>query len=178
MAHSIELLFDDATEMAVRRDWTALADAGLPSQGYHRSPTNRPHVTLAVSRRIDAAVDAELLEPVRLLPLDCRIGAVMVFGHATVSLVRLIVPSAELLEMHAHIATISASHQTPGPYPHSQPGQWTPHVTLCRRLSARDLPTALKAIGGDDVVGTFAHLRRWDGDARADTIIGGRGALG
>ena len=172
MAHSIELLFDEATEAAVRRDWTALVEAGLPSQGQHRSPTNRPHVTMAVSRRIDPAVDTQLSEVVGGLPLDCRIGAVMVFGHATVSLVRLIVPSAELLELHGRIAALSASRQTPGPYPHSQPGQWTPHVTLCRRLSARDLPAALEAIGADDVVGTFAHLRRWDGDARVDTIIG------
>ena len=178
MAHSIELLFDEATETVVRRDWTALADAGLPSQGHHRSPTNRPHVTMAVSRRIDPAVDAQLLEPARLLPLDCRIGAVMVFGHATVSLVRLIVPSAALLELHGHVSAISAPHQTPGPYPHSQPGQWTPHVTLCRRLPARDLPAALKALGADDLVGTFAQLRRWDGDARVDTVIGGRGVLG
>jgi hypothetical protein len=88
MAHSIELLFDDATEAAVRRDWTALAQAGLPSQGQHRSPTNRPH------------------------------------------------------------------------------------VTLCRRLSSRDLAAALEVIGADDLDGTFARLRRWDGDARVDTLIG------
>jgi 2'-5' RNA ligase len=172
MAHSIELLFDEATEMAVRRDWTALAQAGLPSQGQHRSATNRPHVTMAVSRHIDPAVDVHLSESVRLLPLDCRIGAVMVFGHTTVSLVRLIVPSTDLLELHGRIASLSASFQTPGPYPHSQPGQWTPHVTLCRRLSARDLPAALETIRADDVVGTFAGLRRWDGDARVDTLIG------
>lgn len=172
MAHSIELLFDEATETAVRRDWDALAEAGLPSQGHHRSPTNRPHVTIAVSRRIDPAVDAHLSELVGRLPLDCRIGAVMVFGHTTVSLVRLIVPSADLLELHGRIAATSASHQAPGPYPHSQPGQWTPHVTLCRRLAARDLPAALDVIGADDLVGTFAQLRRWDGDARVDTLIG------
>lgn len=172
MAHSIELLFDEATEAAVRRDWTALAQAGLPSQGRHRSPTNRPHVTLAVSNHIDPAVDAQLTEPAHLLPLSCRIGAVMVFGRTTLTLVRLIVPSAALLDLHGRVAAASAPHQTPGPFAHSEPGQWTPHVTLCRRLSARDLPAALEVMGADDLDGTFAALRRWDGDARVDTVIG------
>lgn len=172
MAHSIELLFDDTTEAAVRRDWTALTEAGLPSQGHHRSLTNRPHVTLAVSNRIETAVDAELAEPARRLPLDCRIGAVMVFGHTTLVLVRLIVPSAALLDLHDRVTAVCAPHQTPDPFPHSQPGQWTPHVTLCRRLPSRDLPAALEVIGADDIDGTFAGLRRWDGDARVDTLIG------
>lgn len=172
MAHSIELLFDDATEAAIRRDWTALAQAGLPSQGQHRSPTNRPHVTLTVSDHIDPLVDTELAEPAQLLPLNCRIGAVMVFGRATVTLVRLIVPSVALLDLHDRVAAVSAARQTPGPFAHSQPGQWTPHVTLCRRLSPRDLAAALEVIGADDLDGTFAGLRRWDGDARVDTLIG------
>lgn len=172
MAHSIELLFDEATEAAVRRDWTALAQAGLPSQGRHPSPTNRPHVTLAVSNHIDPAVDAELTELAHRLPLSCRIGAAMVFGRTALTLVRLIVPSAALLDLHAGVAVISAPHQTPGPFAHSQPSHWTPHVTLCRRLPARDLPAALEVIGADDLDGTFAALRRWDGDARVDTPIG------
>jgi 2'-5' RNA ligase len=172
MAHSIELLFDDATEAAVRRDWTALAQAGLPSQGHHHSPTNRPHVTLAVSTHIDPVVDAPLSESARRLPLDCRIGAVMVFGHTMLVLVRLIVPSAALLGLHERVAADCAPHQTPGPFPHSQPGQWTPHVTLCRRLPPCDLAAALEVIGADDIDGTFAQLRRWDGDARVDTLIG------
>ena len=53
MAHSVELLFDQSTDAAIRRQWAALADAGLPSQANHPSPTNRPHVTLTVAQRID-----------------------------------------------------------------------------------------------------------------------------
>ena len=172
MAHSIELLFDEATEAAVRRDWTALAQAGLPSQDHHRSPTNRAHVTLAVSNRIDPAVDALLAEPAARLPLPCRIGAAMVFGRTTLTLVRLIVPSAALLELHGQVTAVSAPHQTPGPFGHSLPGQWTPHVTLARRLSPRDLAAALDVITADDLDGAFDRLRRWDGDARVDTLIG------
>ncbi len=171
-AHSIELLFDGVTEAAIRQDWTALADAGLPSQAHHRSPTNRPHVTVAVSDHIDAAVDDSLRRPAALLPLPCRIGAPMVFGHRSLTLVRLVVPSVALLRFHESVSALCAPHSSPGPFPHSLPGQWTPHVTLCRRLAPSDLPEALATIGAEDVTGAFGRLRRWDGDARVDTPIG------
>jgi 2'-5' RNA ligase len=172
VAHSIELIFDDATDAALRRDWTALAEAGLPSQARHRSPTNRPHVTLAVSERISAAVDEELTEAARSLPMPCRIGAVVVFGRRSLTVVRLVIPSESLLRLHRDVHERSVGHQDPGPFPHALPGQWTPHVTVCRRLPPGDLPAALEVLGADDVAGTFAALRRWDGDARIDTVIG------
>lgn len=116
MAHSIELIFDEATDDALRRDWTALAEAGLPSQARHRSPTNRPHVTLAVSERISASVDGELAEAARSLPMPCRIGAVMVFGRRSLTVVRLVIPSEPCCGC---IGTCERSigHQDPGPFP-------------------------------------------------------------
>jgi hypothetical protein len=171
MAHSVELLFDQGTEAAIRREWNALADAGLPSQARHPSPTNRPHVTLTVAQRIDPAVDAALWEPARQLPLDCLIGAPMVFGRAALTLVRLIVPAAGLLRLHESVDSICAPYLSSGPFPHVRPGRWTPHVTLARRLAPADLAAALDAIDADGDVGTFAGLRRWDGDARVDTLI-------
>jgi 2'-5' RNA ligase superfamily len=172
MVHSVELLVDPDTDAAIRRDWAALAEAGLPSQARHRSPTNRPHTTLAVSDRIDQAVDTDLAAVAGLLPLGCRIGAPMLFGRRTLTLVRLVVPSAELLRVHEAVDAICAPRMTPGPLPHSHPGQWTPHVTLCRRLAPADVATALDVIGAADVVGAFAGLRRWDGDARVEYPIG------
>jgi len=171
MVHSVELLFDQGIEAAVRREWAALAEAGLPSQARHRSPTNRPHVTLTVAERIDPSVDAELREPARGLPLECRVGAPVVFGHETLTLVRLVVPSMGLLRLQASVDAICGPYLAHGRFPHVRPGQWTPHVTLCRRLASSDLPAALAALGDADVVGTFAGLRRWDGDARVDTLI-------
>jgi hypothetical protein len=172
MAHSVELLFDPSTDAAIRRDWNALVEAGLPSQARHRSPSNRPHVTLTVADRIDAAADAALWEPARQLPLKCVVGAPMIFGRKALTLVRLIVPAAGLLMLHESVGAICAPYLSDGPFPHARPGHWTPHVTLCRRLAPADLPAALDVIGADDVDGAFAGLRRWDGDARVDTVIG------
>ncbi len=171
MAHSVELLFDQCADAAIRRQWAALADAGLPSQAHHKSPSNRPHVTLTVAQRIDPAVDAALWEPARQLPLDCLIGAPMIFGRKSLTLVRLIVPAAGLLRLQESVDSICAPYVASEPFAHVRPGRWTPHVTLARRLASADLAAALDAIDADDVIGTFAGLRRWDGDARVDTVI-------
>ena len=171
MAHSVELLFDQETDDAIRRQWAALAEAGLPSQAHHRSPTNRPHVTLTVAERIDAGVDEALRELAGRLPLHCRVGAPLVFGHRSLVLARLIVPNREVLECQESVDAICGPHMPSGPFPHARPGQWTPHVTLARRLAPVDLAAALETVAADATDGTFAGLRRWDGDARVDTLI-------
>ena len=169
MAHSIELLFDDDTEAAIRRDWSALAEAGLPSQARHRSPTNRPHVTLSVSDRIEPRVDAALSGPAGQLPVKCRVGAPMLFGRNALTLVRLIVPTAKLLRLQESVAAICATYMTPGPFAHSQPGEWTPHVTLARRLRLDIVEQALRLVGPEHT-GAATALRRLDsaiGSARS-----------
>jgi 2'-5' RNA ligase len=170
--HSIELLFDPDTEAAIRRIWDDLAEAGLPSQAMHRSPSNRPHVTLSVAESIDPAVDELLAGVAARLPLRCVVGAPLLFGSGRRSLVRLAVPSAELILLQAEVALLCLEHQRPGPVEHTLPGAWTPHVTLCRRLDTVDVAAALDVIGSRDLHGTMSGLRRWDGDARVDTLIG------
>lgn len=175
MVHSVELTFDRDTDAAVRRLWNDLADAGIRSQAAHRSPSNRPHVTLTVAAAMADGVDAALAPLAARLPLRCVLGAPMLFGRRTFTLVRLVVPSAELLDMH------SAVHETclpylgeAGPLPHAAPGQWTPHVTLARRLSGEQLPTALGLAGmAQDIAATAVGLRHWDGDQRVEHPIGG-----
>lgn len=171
MVHSIELLFDPETEAAIRRIWDDLARAGLPSQAAVKSPTNRPHVTLSVAESIAPAVDELLLGVAERLPLPCVVGAPLLFGSGKRSLARLAVPSAELILMQAEVALTSLEQMRPGPVEHTLPGAWTPHVTLCRRLAPTDVAAALDVIGPDDISGTFAGLRRWDGDARSEHPI-------
>lgn len=173
MVHSIELFFDDDTDAAIRRGWTALADAGLPSQVNVRSASNRPHVTLIVADHIDAAADPMLAGLADRLPLPCRVGALMFFGSTAFTLVRQIVPSAGLLALHAEVDRLCAAHRTSALAPHSRPGQWTPHATLCRRLKAVDVLTGLEALADSaaDIDGTFVGLRHWDGDDRVEHVL-------
>jgi hypothetical protein len=169
MAHSIELLFDPETEATLRRIWDDLAAAELPS----RVPAGRPHVTMAVAERIAPDVDALLRPIAQQLPLDCNVGAPLLFGQSSAVLARLIVPTAKLLALHADVHRICGPHLLPGPLPHSVPGQWTAHVTLGRRIEGAQLGPVLRTAGQPaEIRGRLAGLRRWDGTERVEYPIG------
>ena len=168
MVHSIELVFDSDTDAAIRRIWADLAGAGIPSQ----APASRPHVTLAVAEAISADVD-ELLSPVtKRLPLDCAVGAPVLFGRATAVFARLIVPTSELLALHAEVHRRCGRQLLPAPLPNSLPGQWTAHVTLARRVDGAQLRRALRIAGRPSQIdGRFLGLRRWDGNRRIEHLL-------
>lgn len=168
MVHSIELVFDPDTEAAIRRIWDDLAGAGIPSQ----APASRPHVTLAVAEHIAADAD-ELLGPVReRLPLQCAVGAPVLFGRATAVFARLIVPTSELLSLHAEVHRLCRPYLAPAPMPNSVPGQWTAHVTLARRVGGAQLGRALRIAGRPSQIdGRFVGLRLWDGEKRVEHLL-------
>lgn len=168
MVHSIELLFDRDTEAAIRHIWEDLASADIPSQ----APASRPHVTLVVAERIVPDVDALLRPVTQRLPLACAVGASLLFGRSGAVLARLIVPTAELLALHAEVHRICGPYLVPAPMPNSLPGQWTAHVTLARRVGGAQLGRALRIAGQPaELRGTLAGLRRWDGSKRVDYLI-------
>ncbi|MCV7279425.1 2'-5' RNA ligase family protein [Mycolicibacterium flavescens] len=172
MVHSVEVVFDADTDAAVRASWDDLTRAGVRSQAGHTSPSNRPHVTLTVADEMDDAVNTALRPVAEQLPLACTIGAPMLFGGRTFTLVRLVVPSAELLALHAHVHRICLPHMPNGPLPHAAPGHWTPHVTLARRVPHDQLAAALavKSVRRD-LTGRIVGLRHWDGDNRVEHPI-------
>jgi len=168
MVHSIELLFDDQTEATLRRIWDDLSAADLPS----RTPAGRPHATLPVADRIEPEVDALLRRVAQRLPLGCTVGAPLLFGQSNAILARLVVPTADLLALHAEVHRICGPHLVPGPLPHSRPGDWTAHVTLARRVEGAQLGPVLRLAGQpSQIYGSFAGLRRWDGIERVEYPI-------
>lgn len=174
MVHSVELLFDAETEAAIRQVWNDLADAGIRSLAGHRSPTNRPHVTLTVAEHLGGGVNQALRPVLDLLPLSCVIGAPMLFGAGpSVTVVRLVVPSVDLLAVHADVHRASLPHMGEGPLPHADPGRWTPHVTLARRVPLDQLGGAVALPGvTHDLDATAVGLRHWDGDLKVVHPIG------
>jgi 2'-5' RNA ligase len=173
VVHSVELLFDSDTETAVRRVWDDLTDAGVRSLASSTSPSNRPHVTLSVAEHMDDAVDDALRPLLRLLPFSCTIGAPMLFGRGPFTLVRLVIPSAELLALQAEVHQVCLPHMSPGSLPHADPGHWTPHVTLARRVDRDKLADALSLRGmSRDRRGTAVELRRWDGNKKVEHPTG------
>lgn len=171
--HSIELLFDPESEAGVRRIWDDLTDAGVRSLASSTSPSNRPHVTLAVAEHMDDAVNDALRPVLRLLPFACTIGAPMLFGRGPFTLVRLVVPSVELLALQAKVHEVCLPHMSPEPLPHAEPGRWTPHVTLARRVREDKLTDALSLRRMPrDRRATAVALRHWDGNERVEYPIG------
>ena len=173
MVHSVELLFDDQTDGAVRDLWDRLSDCGIRSLSAHRSPSNRPHVTVSVATAMDDAVDDALRPLLDALPLNCVLGAPMLFGRgASVTLVRLVVPSVELLALHADVHRLCVPHMPKGALPHADPGGWTPHVTLARRVDPDQVPVAMAVPNlGRDLEGLVTGLRHWDGNAKVEHWI-------
>jgi hypothetical protein len=169
MVHSVEFVFDADTEATVRGIWDGLREAGIPSQ----APASRPHATLTVAQHIDPAVETVLLPVVDRFPLPCRLGATLIFGRSAGVLARLLLPSPEILDVHAHVYRSCLPLMAPGPVQHTGPGQWTPHVTLARRISPAKLTAALRIAGRPtEITGKITGLRRWDGDSRTEHLIG------
>jgi hypothetical protein len=168
MVHSVELVFDPDTEAAVRQIWDGLRESGIPSQ----APASRPHVTLTVAERIDPEVDTLLASLRDRFPLRCLIGAPLLFGRSQLILTRLIVPTADLLAVHADVHRLSMPHLQPGPMANSLPGQWTGHTTLARRVGGHQLGRALRIAGRpSEIKGIFVGLRRWDGNVKREYPI-------
>lgn len=173
MVHSVELLFDPDGEAGLRRLWDDLTEAGVRSLASSTSPSNRPHVTLSVAEHMDSAVDDVLRPVLHSLPFACVIGAPMLFGRGPFTLVRLVIPSARLLALQADVHAACLPHMSPGPLPHAQPGEWTPHVTLARRVREDALAAALslRRMPRERRV-TAVALRHWDGNERIEYPIG------
>ena len=165
MVHSVELVFDPDTEAAIRHIWDGLREAGIPSQ----APASRPHATLTVAERIDPDVDALLVPLVPRFPFPCRVGAPLLFGRSKLILTRLVVPSVELLAVHAEVHRLCLPHLAPGPMANALPGQWTAHITLARRVMPVQLGRALRIAGRpSEIAGSVVGLRRWDGNKKLE----------
>ncbi len=171
MAQSVELILDDAAELALVEQWERLGNAGLPtSRRIPATPHHRPHITLYAAEVISAEADQQLAEffaevdpPVRIGRV--MVGALMLFGPRRDSyvLVRQVLASAALLEVQQEVAAICSAD------PHSPfgPGRWSPHVTLARRIRADQVPPALRVLEHHpDLAATVVRCRRWDGNAR------------
>lgn len=155
---ALELLLDDATDDAVRREWTVLSRAGLPSQADHTGASNAPHVTVLAADELPAT-DEELGAAVAgVLPLTLHLGPVVAFPGRRLVLARLVVADAALLGLHAALVTAGRG----APSPHTTPGRWVPHVTLARGIPMDDLGAALSLLRAPGLDGTATRLRRWD----------------
>jgi hypothetical protein len=160
---SIELTFDPTTDAAVRADWSALAEAGLPSLASHTSASNRPHISVAVGPDLDPGAG----EAFRVLPVELRFAGYVTFTprRGVHVLARSVIVSRALLDLHASVhAALSGALDI------TLPDRWTPHVTLARRLTPEQLARALTVLpAASDGLVTGARL--WDNTTRELTTL-------
>ncbi|MFF8873223.1 2'-5' RNA ligase family protein [Streptomyces massasporeus] len=134
---TVELLLDETAEQVVREAWRRLADAGLPSQARHRSPTNSPHLTLAACPELTAPIRWELAEVAATLPLPVRCTGVVRFERPTSVLAWALDLDSALAALHRRVWEAVASDSPPETLnPFHEPGRWAPHVTLGRTRRA------------------------------------------
>jgi 2'-5' RNA ligase len=147
----------------VVEQWGLLREAGLASQARHRSPSNRPHLTLAAVPALDAAAEDRLAELLRdALPIPAYAGPLGVFGQGPVVLVRLVVAGRELRELQAAVAEVAGvADDSLG-----VPDRWVPHVTLAHRMPLEQLSRAVGMLPREEEPVLLAAARRWDSEAR------------
>jgi hypothetical protein len=164
--HHVDLVLDADADAAVREVWRRLDTEGRPSLAHHRSPSNRPHTTLGMSRAwVDDDGRAGLGRALGALPLVCRVGAPVVFGRGPFVLAVLVVPSPGLISLHRTVAGL-----LPPAHEHLEPGAWTPHVTLANRLGVGQVGPALEVLVACSLPArvSFEAARHWDSVVRLD----------
>lgn len=169
MVQSVELLLGAASESAIRAQWALLGDGGFPSQGRVARDPNRPHITLFVARTIPADVDTILSRRFVLPSFEIRLGGYIVFGGRQFVLARSVIPSKALLKLHREV--FESAVGSSGIPAHIEPGAWTPHVTLARRVDPEQLGGAISLLDKDVIAGECGPIRRWDGDQKVDWLL-------
>ncbi|MGW0043834.1 2'-5' RNA ligase family protein [Rhodococcus sp. NPDC003348] len=169
MVQSVELLLDADLDTAIRREWRRLSDAALPSQDVVRKSTNRPHITLAVAQHIEPETDLLLQQQLAAPDLRLSLGGVVIFGGHRKTLSYLVIPTAGLLALQRSIFRVL--HASPGIPAHIHPGDWTPHITLARRVFPDEIGPAVNLLTPAHSSGKADGIRRWDGDAKREWRI-------
>jgi hypothetical protein len=138
----VELLFDQATEAAVRAVWCALAD-GLPLA--HPGAEARPHVSLTVYQGLDVAGFRTALAGFAAsrpaLDIELESWGAFAAGECVVFLAPIV--TRDLLALHQDFQERFAQFGAPQPY--YRPGAWIPHCTLAAGFPADLLPQVADA---------------------------------
>ena len=163
----MELLPGDGLDRAVRAAWHRLDQAGLGSLARHRHPTNRPHLTLAsAEEQFSPGAGAAIATALELLPVRVRLDGLVFFGGRASVLAWAVDGGDDLREVQARIwAALDGADANP----QHQPGTWTPHISLARRLRPDQHELAARAIGPAVASGELSAARSYDSVTR--TVI-------
>ncbi|QIJ65945.1 2'-5' RNA ligase family protein [Streptomyces sp. JB150] len=174
---TVELLLDEAADAAVREAWRRLADAGLPSQARHRSPTNSPHLTLAACPELTAPIRWALADVAAALPLPARCTGVVRFARPTSVLAWALDLDEALAGLHRRVWEAVVSDSPPETLnPFHAPARWSPHITLgrTRRAGAFAGRRVCEVLPAPPLSVRLTTLRSYDTETGALEVLGPR----
>jgi 2'-5' RNA ligase len=150
MAHALELFFDPDSEAEIKQVWDRLEAAGLPSLATRTHRRHRPHVTLVVAERIEAARLQDGRDRLAATHLDVTLHSPAVFQRSGV-LYLSVVPTLELLSLHQQIHAALADSLI-APWGTYSVGGWVPHCTLAQGLTREQLARGIDLLHDQPVV--------------------------
>jgi hypothetical protein len=138
------VLWPDITTSRVIRDlWDELETEGVPSMATHTHKLHKPHVSLIVAEHLPVNASLQAVGPVPTEPIRLLIEAAGVFPGGFLFLA--CVANVEMLDeqrrVHRAVQPLAVD-----PWPHFDPGTWTPHVTAGWTLTQRQLAEALPIV--------------------------------
>jgi 2'-5' RNA ligase len=142
MAFAIELYFDKAAELQIKKAWTELAHASLPAWPLRIGA--RPHISILI---LDEAtlerLDAVFRSLLSAKAFDLVFKSVDHFAGDDAIIFLKPDSSVELLELHDRaVAAAQSRHLAP----RHAGSEWTPHCTCDYGVGAEQLPTALSIL--------------------------------
>ncbi len=140
MSRGIVLWPDVSTSAAVRRIWRELDAAGLPSLETHTHCLHQPHVSLVVADHLDDQAAVAAVGHLPEVQIPCRVEAAALFPGGF--LILPVVPNIELLNEQRRVSA-AAGDLAVGRWDHTEPGEWSPHMTCAYGLTADQVGDAL-----------------------------------
>jgi 2'-5' RNA ligase len=154
MGHAVELLFDPTTEAALKGLWARLETAGVPSLASRTHRRHRPHISLSVAERIDAAQLKGARGFLATTHLDVTLYAPAVFPRPGV-LYLSVVPTLALLRLHQEVHAALRDGMV-APRDGYSVGAWMPHCTLAQDLTRAQLVRGIDLLYDQPVIA--AHV--------------------
>jgi 2'-5' RNA ligase len=154
MGHAVELLFDPATEGAIRGLWARLERAGVPSLASWTHRRHRPHISLSVAERIDTGRLQGVRDCLAAAHLDVTLYSPAVFPRPGV-LYLSVVPTLALLRLHEEVHAALRDGMV-APRDGYWIDGWMPHCTLAHDLTRAQLAQGIDLLHDQPVIA--AHI--------------------
>jgi 2'-5' RNA ligase len=142
------------TETALKGLWAQLETAGVPSLASRTHRRHRPHISLSVAERIDAAPLKGARDFLATTHLDVTPYAPAVFPRPGV-LYLSVVPTLALLRLHQEVHAALRDGMV-APRDGYAVGAWMPHCTLAQDLTRAQLVRGIDLLHDQPVIA--AHV--------------------